>query len=91
MKIHIGFFCSECENNDKQIKKIVILFQVFNMYKKYSGSKRWSFEMLSESFNAEGGLKEAAASITGSSVFAFLKVCGHSISNFNVSRFKFTQ
>ena len=44
------------------------------MYKKYSGPKRWSFEMLSESLNTEGGLKEASASISGNSVFAFLKV-----------------
>lgn len=51
------------------------IFQVFDMYKKYSGSKRWSFDMLSESVNAEGGLKEASASISGNSVFAFLKVC----------------
>jgi len=45
------------------------------MYKKFSSNEKdWSFELLTESLNAEGGLKEASASINGSSVFAHLKV-----------------
>ena len=45
------------------------------MYRRFASSKKgWSFEMLSESLNAEGGLKEASAGINGSSVFAHMKV-----------------
>lgn len=62
--------------------------EIFNMYKKYSGSKRWSFDMLSENHNAEGGLKEASASINGKSVFAFLK---HEIGVHRVQRIPVTE
>lgn len=48
--------------------------EMFSMYSKYCSAKKWKFEVLTQSGNTEGGLKEASANISGNLVFASLKV-----------------
>eukprot|EP00111_Clytia_hemisphaerica_P017434 TCONS_00051582-protein len=66
----------------------IFALEIFNMYKKFSSSNRWSFDIVSESVNAEGGLKEASATINGNSVFAFMK---HEIGVHRVQRIPVTE
>ncbi|HEY4471459.1 MAG TPA: peptide chain release factor 1 [Stellaceae bacterium] len=47
--------------------------ELFRMYQRYAALKGWRFELLDLSETGLGGLKEAAASITGRNVFARLK------------------
>src|SRR5438309_359882 len=44
--------------------------ELFRMYQRYAGLKGWRFELLDLSETGIGGVKEAAASITGRNVFA---------------------
>ena len=44
--------------------------ELFRMYQRYAGLKGWRFELLDLSDTGLGGVKEAAASITGRNVFA---------------------
>src|SRR5712671_4031590 len=46
---------------------------LFRMYQRYAALKGWRFELLDLSETGLGGVKEAAASITGRNVFARLK------------------
>src|SRR5438132_9324686 len=47
--------------------------ELFRMYQRYATLKGWRFELLDLSDTGLGGVKEAAASITGRNVFARLK------------------
>ncbi len=47
--------------------------ELFGMYRRYAALKNWRFELLDLSESDRGGLKEAAASISGRGVFARLK------------------
>jgi peptide chain release factor 1 len=47
--------------------------ELFEMYRRYAGLQGWRFETLDVSENGVGGVKEAAANITGRNVFARLK------------------
>ena len=47
--------------------------ELFRMYQRYAALKGWRFELLDLSDTGLGGVKEAAASITGRNVFARLK------------------
>ena len=47
--------------------------ELFRMYQRYAALKGWRFELLDLSETGLGGVKEAAASITGRNVFARLK------------------
>lgn len=47
--------------------------ELFEMYRRYAGLQGWRFETLDVSENGVGGVKEAAASISGRNVFARLK------------------
>src|ERR1700731_1896006 len=47
--------------------------ELFRMYQRYAALKGWRFELLDLSATGIGGVKEAAASITGRNVFARLK------------------
>ena len=46
---------------------------LFRMYQKFSDNMGWKVNLISESINELGGLKEVVASITGKNVFEFLK------------------
>ncbi len=46
---------------------------LYNMYQKYSEQHGWKFEILNITYTGIGGVKEAAASITGKNVFSKLK------------------
>ncbi|HEX3864538.1 MAG TPA: peptide chain release factor 1 [Stellaceae bacterium] len=46
---------------------------LFRMYQRYAGLRGWRFELLDLSETGIGGIKEAAATITGRDVFARLK------------------
>ncbi|HWD57083.1 MAG TPA: peptide chain release factor 1 [Stellaceae bacterium] len=47
--------------------------ELFRMYQRYAALRNWKFELLDVSETGIGGFKEAAATITGRSVFARLK------------------
>src|SRR5260370_5870631 len=47
--------------------------ELFRMYQRYAALRGWRFELLDLSETGIGGVKEAAASITGRNVFARLK------------------
>src|SRR5439155_6924276 len=47
--------------------------ELFRMYQRYAALRGWRFELLDLSETGIGGVKEAAASITGRDVFARLK------------------
>lgn len=47
--------------------------ELFEMYRRYAGLQGWRFEALDVSETGIGGVKEAAANITGRNVFARLK------------------
>jgi peptide chain release factor 1 len=44
------------------------------MYEKFASSQGWRWEVLSEQRSELGGIKEAAASVSGSMVYRKLKV-----------------
>ncbi|WP_370931351.1 peptide chain release factor 1 [Bartonella sp. DGB1] len=46
---------------------------LFRMYEKYAASKKWKVEIVSTSEGDAGGFKEIIASISGKSVFSYLK------------------
>ncbi len=46
---------------------------LFRMYQKFSDNMGWNVNLISESINELGGLKEVVANITGKNVFEFLK------------------
>ncbi|XP_060688876.1 peptide chain release factor 1, mitochondrial isoform X1 [Hemiscyllium ocellatum] len=47
--------------------------EIFDMYKHYAGFKDWNFEVLNYTPSDYGGLHHASASISGESVYRFLK------------------
>lgn len=47
--------------------------EVFHMYQKFAGHMNWKWEELSNTATEIGGFKEAQASISGNSVFKYLK------------------
>jgi peptide chain release factor 1 len=46
---------------------------LFDMYQRYAGLKRWKFEILELSHSDTGGYREAIVNITGNGVFARMK------------------
>jgi peptide chain release factor 1 len=49
---------------------------LFRMYARYAEKKRWKIEILSQSENSVGGLKELTALVTGDSVYSTLRFEG---------------
>ncbi len=47
--------------------------EVFGMYARYAAAQQWRFEILNESKNEFGGLKEAAAAVQGHLAYPLLK------------------
>jgi len=47
--------------------------EVFRMYQRFAEARKWKVEVLDESFNASGGLKEVNALIEGAGAFSQLK------------------
>lgn len=47
--------------------------EMFVMYQRFAASKKWKFEILNMSKSDQGGIKEAAVSVSGSGVYGIMK------------------
>ncbi|XP_044184266.1 peptide chain release factor 1-like isoform X1 [Acropora millepora] len=47
--------------------------EMFIMYQRFAASKKWKFEILNMSKSDQGGIKEAAVSVSGSGVYGIMK------------------